>query len=98
MTHLNSTEPCMICGRHKVSGSWFGELACIGVCGTCATEELPALIADAIYGIDIQSGRRAIAKVNAKFWEAFAGRIEHEAKGQDPSSLRGDDQPGHPHR
>ena len=68
---------CAICGDRSAA-FWHGETT-VAVCGRCATEVLPALIADATVPARSRHGYAAatsvIERVATRFWRAAAAQF-----------------------
>ena len=73
-------QHCYFCGQTGVTGHWRGsrEGPTLLVCRRCATETLPALIADAVMGecgaISVPWMERGLAKAEAAYWRAVSCR------------------------
>lgn len=72
--------PCFNCGA-PADAMWTGR-ATVEVCGGCATDVLPALIADAVSASRNATTHYmdAVDKIKATFWQAVAARIAVEAR------------------
>jgi hypothetical protein len=75
------SEYCMLCGQPAAAA--YGGDHTIAVCGECALEALPVLIADAV---EIPSERpwgrlnRALDTVERRFWRAISCRLLRERR------------------
>ena len=71
---------CLICGGNS-SAFWDGVNGQIRVCGFCAIEWLPALIADAVpVSASEDFPHRTLARIELRFWRALALRLDRERR------------------
>jgi len=72
---VKKTECCVACG-HAATATWHGEAGSISVCGPCAVEVLPNLIADAV---DLprtwSSVKSLVTYTEGKLWRAITCRL-----------------------
>ncbi len=76
-----ATGKCFCC-QGRSDAFWFGELY-VEICRVCATEVLPALIADAILpegSLDTLIAERELPKIEKTFWKAVASGVAHNAR------------------
>ena len=82
-----SSDRCSFCGKaHSTDfsgGEWHGHRGAVYCCGMCATEVLPALIADSIHigGKHYLTAKHNLAVVEATFWKAIAARASSAVDG-----------------
>ncbi|ENH0543972.1 hypothetical protein ABVS17_004703 [Vibrio parahaemolyticus] len=96
MVVTDSKEKCFICGERKVTGSWIGAQGEIGVCVICATNKLPQLIADAVYGAmppksyhsrPVENAQKHLDTIKSNYFEALAKAALPDAKGLSDEEL-----------
>lgn len=100
--HMGYKSVCFNCGN-RASAVWQGSEGSVEVCGLCATEVLPKLIADAVIVTPTERGTlpfiRHLEAVGASYWYAVAARLAAEnqrlqdkldGKPEGPSVLTGD--------
>ena len=77
---LKEKSVCSVCGEKNALAVWHGMGHNIHVCHYCATEWLPALIADAVVLNSDSDAFKASEKVQSRFWRALALRLAKSLK------------------
>ena len=84
--HPDVTGTCQICGTARSGGYWMAVGVGYEVCGNCAVEKLPLLIADAIAlgpSNETALAEQALEKVKAAFWRGMAIRLSRPKTDQE---------------
>lgn len=67
---------CSICGEKQSSAYWYGSVGYFHVCGDCAINVLPAIIADAtisfIRSNVMDHAKWVLIKITSNYWKAIA--------------------------
>ncbi len=92
MVENNPNATCFFCGSKNTHASWIGDSGSIDICSNCATNTLPKLIGDAVYGglpqnvKSKESNKSAVQYVEEKsrliranYFETIAKASLHEA-------------------
>jgi hypothetical protein len=76
---------CTFCGAEVTNsdycgGEWHGPDSNVYCCGHCATDVLPALIADSIhiYGRPYSKAKERLDRIERTFWKALAARASRK--------------------
>jgi hypothetical protein len=71
---VTNGEYCSICAK-PAAAAWHGA-SVVAVCGECAIEILPALIADAVEMTrGHEQAKSVVVKIELRFWRAVAMRL-----------------------